>query len=131
MVTFKYLANLLSMPHLIVLLLIGILFVVYGVFRAIFKKGNSGIWFSGFGTIFVGLVLLCLPAFNNTAFYPSKLDLQSSLTIYNASSSMFTLTTMTYVAIGIPFVLAYVIYVWKLMDSKKLTAKEVIEEESY
>ncbi|MCK5313055.1 MAG: cytochrome d ubiquinol oxidase subunit II, partial [Desulfobacteraceae bacterium] len=88
-------------------------------------------WFSGLGTVFVGLVVLCLPAFNNTAFYPSKLDLQSSLTIYNASSSMYTLTTMTYVAIGIPFVLAYVVYVWKLMDSKKLTVDEVTNEESY
>ncbi|MCF6247018.1 MAG: cytochrome d ubiquinol oxidase subunit II [Desulfobacula sp.] len=131
MIDFKYLANLLSMPHLIVFLVVGIFLVLYGVFRASFKKGNSGIWFSGFGTILVGLVVLCLPAFNNTAFYPSKLDLQSSLTIYNASSSMFTLTIMTYVAFGIPFVLAYVIYVWKLMDAKKLTAKEVIDEESY
>jgi cytochrome d ubiquinol oxidase subunit II len=81
--------------------------------------------------VFVGLVILCLPAFNNTAFYPSKLDLQSSLTIYNASSSMYTLTVMTYVAIGIPFVLAYVVYVWFLMDSKKLTKDEVINDESY
>ncbi len=131
MVDFKYLLNLMSMPHLIVLLLVGILLVVYGVFRSTFKNGYSGIWFSGFGCFLVGLVVLCLPAFNNTAFYPSKLDLQSSLTIYNASSSIFTLTTMTYVAIGIPFVLAYVVYVWKLMDAKKLTAKEVIDEESY
>ncbi|MBW2655849.1 MAG: cytochrome d ubiquinol oxidase subunit II, partial [Deltaproteobacteria bacterium] len=90
-----------------------------------------GIWFSGLGTIFVGLVVLCLPAFNNTAFYPSKLDLQSSLTIYNASSSHYTLTIMTYVAIGIPFVLGYVVYVWKLMDSKKLTKEDVTNEESY
>ncbi|MCK5543105.1 MAG: cytochrome d ubiquinol oxidase subunit II [Desulfobacterales bacterium] len=131
LVSFKYLSNLLSMPHLLVLLVLGILLVVYGVISTSYKQSNKGIWFSGLGTFFVGLVVLCLPAFNNTAFYPSKLDLQSSLTIYNASSSMYTLTTMTYVAIGIPFVLAYVVYVWKLMDSKKLTKEEVINDESY
>ena len=131
MVSSKYLSNLLAMPHLLVLLLAGIVLVLYGVFISYFKTSTKGIWFSGLGCILVGLVVLCLPAFNGTAFYPSKLDLQSSLTIYNASSSKFTLTTMTYVAIGVPFVLGYVAYVWKLMDSKKLTAKEVTEEESY
>ncbi len=131
LVSSKYLANLLAMPYLIVLLLAGILLVIYGVFITSFKNSYKGIWFNGLGTVFVGLVVLCLPAFNNTAFYPSKLDLQSSLTIYNASSSMFTLTTMTYVAIGIPFILAYIIYVWKLMDAKKLNPEEVMNEESY
>jgi cytochrome d ubiquinol oxidase subunit II len=131
LVSSKYLSNLLAMPYLLILLVAGIVLVLYGVVSSSFKKSNKGIWFSGLGTIFVGLVVLCLPAFNNTAFYPSKLDLQSSLTIHNASSSMFTLTTMTYVAIGIPIVLAYVIYVWKLMDSKKLTVAEVTDEESY
>ena len=131
LVPFKYLSNLLSMPYLIVLLLAGILLVLYGVLINSFKNNNRGIWFNGLGTVFVGLVVLCLPAFNATAFYPSKLDLQSSLTIYNASSSMFTLTTMTYVAIGIPFILAYIVYVWKLMDAKKLSAEEVTNEKSY
>ena len=131
MVSYKYLLSLLALPHMFVLLLAGIVLVLYGVVITSFKDSYKGIWFSGLGTVFVGLVVLCLPAFNNTAFYPSKLDLQSSLTIYNASSSMYTLTTMTYVAIGIPFVLAYVVYVWKLMDSKKLTVDEVTNEESY
>ncbi|MCK5097379.1 MAG: cytochrome d ubiquinol oxidase subunit II, partial [Desulfobacteraceae bacterium] len=131
LVSYKYLTNLIALPHLLVLLLAGVVLVIYGVFTASFKDSDKGIWFSGLGTVLVGLVVLTLPAFNNTAFYPSKLDLQSSLTIYNASSSMYTLTTMTYVAIGIPFVLAYVAYVWKLMDSKKLTVEEVTNEESY
>jgi cytochrome d ubiquinol oxidase subunit II len=131
LVSSKYLSTLLAMPYLLVLLIAGIVLVLYGVVSTFFKKSNKGIWFSGLGTVFVSLVVLCLPAFNNTAFYPSKLDLQSSLTIHNASSSLFTLTTMTYVAIGIPFVLAYVVYVWKLMDAKKLTDSEVTHEESY
>ena len=131
LVSTKYLSNLLAMPYLFILLVAGIVLVLYGVLTSYFKKSKKGIWFSGLGTICVGLVVLCLPAFNNTAFYPSKLDLQSSLTIFNASSSKFTLTVMTYVALGIPIVLAYVIYVWKLMDSKKLTAAEITDEESY
>ncbi len=131
LVASKYLSNLLAMPHLLIMLLLGIILVLYGVVSSSFKTSNKGIWFSGLGTVFVGLVVLILPAFNNTAFYPSKLDLQSSLTIYNSSSSMFTLTIMTYVALGIPIVLAYVVYVWKLMDSKKLTVEEVTNEESY
>jgi cytochrome d ubiquinol oxidase subunit II len=131
LVASKYLSNLLAMPYLLIMLLSGIILVLYGVLLSVFKQSYKGIWFSGLGTVFVGLVVLCLPAFNNTAFYPSKLDLQSSLTIYNASSSMYTLTIMTYVALGIPFVLAYVVYVWKLMDSKKLTVEEITNEESY
>ena len=131
LVPFKYLSNLLAMPNLIGLLALGIVLVLYGVLVSAFKLSYKGIWFSGLGTVFVGLVVLILPAFNNTAFYPSNLDLQSSLTIYNASSSMYTLTIMTYVALGIPFVLGYVVYVWKLMDSKKLTVDEVTHEESY
>jgi len=111
LVSSKYLSNLLAMPHFLILLLTGIILVLYGVLATSFKESSRGIWFSGIGTIFVGLVVLCLPAYNNTSFYPSKLDLQSSLTIYNSSSSVFTLTTMTYVALGIPFVLGYIIYV--------------------
>ncbi len=130
-VKYKYLDNLLSMPILLILLLTGIFLVVWGVYLSTLKKSTKGIWPSGLGTVLVGLTILCLPAFNNTSFYPSKIDLQSSLTIYNASSSHYTLTIMTYVALGIPFVLAYIIYVWKLMDSEKLTSDEVLDEESY
>ncbi len=130
LVSSKYLTNLLQMPVLLVLLLAGVILILYGVLLGAFKYSTKGIWFAGPGTVFAGLTVLCLPALNQTAFYPSKIDLQSSLTIYNASSSQFTLMTMTYVALGVPFVLAYIAYVWKLMDSKKLTTEE-IEEKSY
>ncbi len=129
-VSFKYFSNLMANPILLVLLLAGVGLCAGGVLLTKYKNSTRGIWLSGLGTVLAGLTVLCLPAFNNTAFYPSKLDPQSSLTIYNASSSLYTLTIMTYVAIGIPFVLAYVVYVWKLMDSKKLTVEE-INEESY
>lgn len=131
MVANKYLLNLLAMPQLLIMLLVGVLLVVWGVVGAVFKKGDKGIWFSGLGTVLVGLVVLCLPAFNGTSFYPSKFDLQSSLTIHNASSSDFTLTTMTYVALAVPFVLGYIAYLWKMMNAKKLTVEEAMDHEAY
>ena len=121
----KYLHNLLGMPALLVLLLGGLSSVIYGVAATGFLGKNWGIWFGGIGTVLVGLAIFSLAGFQDTAFYPSSSDLQSSLTIYNASSSKYTLTVMSYVAIGVPFVLAYVAYVWKLMDAKQLTLAEL------
>ncbi|MCF8057609.1 MAG: cytochrome d ubiquinol oxidase subunit II [Desulfocapsa sp.] len=131
MVTFKYFSNLLALPHLFVMLLGGLVLVILGVMSGAFKGGTKGIWSAGLGTVLVGLCVLCLPAFNSTAFYPSKFDLQSSLTIYNASSSQFTLATMTYVALAIPFVLAYIAYLWQQMDSRKLTTSDAMDHEAY
>lgn len=131
MVPRKYLGNLLANPWLIGLLLAGLLLVIMGVLRTAKTSGTSGIWFGGLGTILVGLTVLLLPAYNNTPFYPSKFDLQSSLTIYNASSSPYTLTVMTYVALSIPFVLAYIFYVWRAMDIRKITIDEVSDSSSY
>lgn len=127
----KYGHNLLQMPAAGSLLLLGLILVVWGVYITIFKQSEKGIWPSGLGTVLMGLSVFFLCGFNNTPFYPSKTDLVSSLTIYNASSSHFTLTTMAYVALGIPFVLAYIVYVWKLMNSGKITAHEALDEEAY
>ncbi|MDD2270687.1 MAG: cytochrome d ubiquinol oxidase subunit II [Desulfuromonadaceae bacterium] len=126
----KYLHNLLAMPVVLVLLLGGLVSVVYSVVATAFLGKNSGIWFGGVGTVLVGLAIFSLAGYNNTAFYPSMSDLQSSLTIYNASSSKYTLTVMSYVAIAVPFVLGYIAYVWKLMDAKKLTLAELTSEDS-
>ncbi len=125
MVSGKYLGNLLANPLLLALLLVGLVLVILGVLKTAKSDSTAGIWFGGLGTVLVGLTVLLLPAYNNTAFYPSKADLQSSLTIYSASSSHFTLSVMTYVAIAIPFVLAYIAYVWRAMDKEKITAEEV------
>lgn len=124
MVSRKYLGNLLANPWLPGLLLSGLILVILGVFITAKSNSTAGIWFGGLGTVLVGLTVLLLPAYNNTSFYPSKADLQSSLTIYNASSSPYTLNVMTYVALAIPFVLAYVAYVWWSMNRTKLTADE-------
>ncbi|MCB2183674.1 MAG: cytochrome d ubiquinol oxidase subunit II [Desulfobulbaceae bacterium] len=126
----KYLQNLLGNPITTILLLAGLIFVIYGVMLTCFKEKNNGIWFSGLGTVLVGLSVFFLAGYNNTAFYPSSFDLQSSLTIHNASSSHYTLTAMTYVALGVPFVLAYIAYVWKQMDSKNLTMDELAGEDA-
>ena len=125
MVPFKYLKNLVEMPIVLVMLLAGLGLVIYAVYSARFQNKDCGIWFGGLGTVMVGLCVFFLAGYNHTPFYPSKADLQSSLTIFNASSSHYTLTAMTYVAIIIPFVLAYIAYVWKQMDSKKLSADEI------
>jgi cytochrome d ubiquinol oxidase subunit II len=131
MVAFKYFKNLLANPWLLGLLAVGLVLVILGVLRTAKTESTAGIWFGGLGTVLVGLTVLLLPAYNNTAFYPSKADLQASLTIYNASSSHYTLTTMTYVAFTIPFVLAYIAYVWRAMDSRKLTMEEAGEDHAY
>ena len=126
----KYLSNLLAMPLVLILLLAGLVLVVAAVALTRFTPRRSGIWLAGPGTVFVGLSLFFLAGFNHTAFYPSKFDLQSSLTIANASSSHYTLTAMSYVAIAVPFVLAYIAYVWRLMDARKLTVDDLQGEEA-
>jgi len=131
MVSRKYLANLMANPWLIGLLLAGLVLVIMAVLKTAQTDGTSGIWFGGLGTVLVGLTVLLLPAFNNTPFYPSKFDLQSSLTIYNASSSPYTLKVMTYVALFIPFVLAYIVYVWRAMDSRKINIDDVSDRGAY
>jgi len=91
----------------------------------LFKNSDRGIWFGGIGAILVVISLFLILGYNHTAFYPSLADLQSSLTIENSSGSRYTLVTMSYVSLMVPFVLAYIIAVWRAMNSKKMTIKEV------
>lgn len=121
-----YLHNLLAMPWAIVLLVIGVLMVLYGIFRTAFTtRWRGGIWFSGIGTVITVLVLLLLAGFESTAYLRSTTDLQSSLSIANSSSSLFTLEVMSVVSLAIPFVIAYIAYVWRSMNKKQLTAADV------
>ena len=130
-VSFKFLRNLLANPWLLGLLVAGLALLILGVWKTAKTMETGGIWFGGLGTVLIGLTVLLLPAYNNTAFYPSKVDLQSSLTIYNASSSPYTLKVMTYVALGIPFVLAYVAYVWWLMNREKIKIEDTGDRAAY
>lgn len=128
----KYLNNLLQMPINLILLLAGLVLVVLGVLLNRFTASVRGIWATGPGTVLTCLAIFFLAGYNNTAFYPSKADLSSSLTIYNASSSHYTLTMMSYVALTVPFVLAYIAWVWRQMDSRKLTVDELTaDKKSY
>lgn len=128
----KYLHNLLQMPLNLILLLVGLVLVVFGVVINRFAGSVRGIWPAGLGTVLTCLAIFFLAGYNNTAFYPSKVDLNSSLTIYNASSSHYTLTVMTYVALLVPVVLGYIIWAWRKMDSKKLSLEELAtDKKSY
>ena len=128
----KYLTNLVEMWPLLILLLVGVGGVLYGIGRTIWSKTYvKGIWPAGIGTVLTVLVLLLLAGWNNTAYYPSNADLQSSLTIQNSCSSEFTLRTMFYVSLLIPFVLAYIAYCWYSLDKKKITKEEIRDGEVY
>ncbi|MBR3406178.1 MAG: cytochrome d ubiquinol oxidase subunit II [Bacteroidales bacterium] len=126
---FKYLHNLLAMPAVLVMLLVGVVLVLYSIWQGAFTESRKGIWFAMPGTVLVVMSVFFLAGFNNTAYYPSCTDLQSSLTIRNSSSSYFTLQVMSWVSLLIPFVVAYIAYAWHQMDRKKITAEEIMEEE--
>ena len=128
----KYLHNLLEMPILSAILIIGIVLVLFGIFKSsrsvLYRKG---IWFTGIGTVLTVLVLLLIAGWNHTAYYPSNIDLQSSLTLANSCSSEFTLRTMAIVSLLIPFVLAYIVIAWRAIDRKRITKEEIEQGEAY
>ena len=129
---YKYLTNFLDMWYLLIILLIGVVLVLFGIGKTIMSKNYiGGIWPAGIGTVLTVLALLLCSAWNNTAYYPSTADLQSSLTIQNSCSSEFTLTTMFYVSLLVPFVLAYIIYAWRAIDKKKLDKEEIQTDHAY
>ena len=126
---YKYLTNFIEMPVVLVVFLIGVLAVLWGIIRTLWKPAfDKGIWFAGAGTVLTVLALLLVAGYNNTAYYPSIADLQSSLTLANSCSSQFTLRVMAYVSILVPFVLAYIFYAWRSIDRKKIDAKEMQDE---
>ena len=129
---YKYLNNFISMWYLLIILLIGVVLVLFGIGKTIVSKDYiGGIWPAGIGTVLTVLALLLCSAWNNTAYYPSTADLQSSLTLQNSCSSEFTLTTMFYVSLLVPFVLAYIVYAWRAIDAKKLDKDEIQNDHAY
>ena len=123
---YKYFMNFIDMPVLLVLFLIGVVGVLFGIGKSVFSKtSTNGIWFAGIGTVLTVLALLLCVGYNNTAYYPSTADLQSSLTLANSCSSEFTLRVMAYVSVLVPFVLAYIVYAWRAIDRKPITAQEL------
>ena len=129
---YKYLHNFISMWYLLIILLIGVVLVLFGIGKTIVSKDYvGGIWPAGIGTVLTVLALLLCCAWNNTAYYPSTADLQSSLTLQNSCSSEFTLRTMFYVSLLVPFVLAYIVYAWRAIDAKKLDKDEINNDHAY
>jgi cytochrome d ubiquinol oxidase subunit II len=122
---FKYFHNFIKMPLVMVMFLTGALGVLYGIALSLLSKSKNGIWFSGAGTVLTVFALFLIAGFNNTSFYPSSSDLQSSLTISNSSSSLFTLKTMMYVSFIIPFVFGYIWYAWKAINNTGITEEEM------
>ncbi|MCI5743369.1 cytochrome d ubiquinol oxidase subunit II [Phocaeicola faecicola] len=127
---YKYFNNLVEMPYLLLLFVLGVAGVLWGLVKSILCASYTrGIWFAGVGTVLTVLALLLTVGYNHTAYYPSTADLQSSLTLANSCSSMFTLKTMAYVSILVPFVLAYIVYAWRAIDRKPITAEELKEDD--
>jgi cytochrome d ubiquinol oxidase subunit II len=132
MVENKYLMNLIEMPVVLGMFLVGAVLLVVGVVKTILKPNfYRGIWLAGPGTVLVVMALFMLVGYNGTAYYPSNADLQSSLTLQNSSSSEFTLTCMSIVSLIIPFVVAYIAYFWRKMDIRSITSDELMSEEKY
>lgn len=128
----KYLNNLVTMWYVAAALVVGIVLVLVGIVRTIVSKTYiKGIWPTGIGVVITVCSLLLCAGWNDTAYYPSTADLQSSLTIANSCSSEFTLRTMAIVSIFIPFVLAYIFYAWHSIDKKKIDKKEIAQDEAY
>ena len=122
---FKYLHNFIQMPLVMIIFLAGVIEVLYGIWITVFRNSTKGIWFTGTGTVFTVFSLFLIAGFNSTSFYPSTFDLQSSLTIMNASSSNFTLKTMMFVSFIIPFVIVYIWHSWKAINNNKITEEEM------
>lgn len=123
---YKYLTNFVEMPAVLGVFLLGVVAVLWGIGKTVFSKGfDKGVWFTGVGTVLAVLSLFLVAGYNNTAYYPSSSDLQSSLTLANSCSSLFTLRVMAYVSILVPFVLAMIVYAWRSIDSRKISNDEM------
>lgn len=128
----KYFHNLIEMPVVLTMFLLGAVLLVVGIVVTLMKKGfNRGIWFAGPGTVLAVMAIFMIAGYNGTAYYPSTTDLQSSLTLSNSCSSEFTLKTMAIVSLIIPFVVAYIAYFWRQMDKKSLTKEELEKSDKY
>ena len=128
----KYLHNLLDMWYLLIVLLVSVALLLYAIIRTVRDESyTKGIWLAGVGVVLVVLIRLLCAGWNNTAYYPSNVDLQSSLTIANSSGSKFTLTAMSVVSLFIPFVLCYIFWAWRAIDKKQITEEEILDGGAY
>ncbi len=128
----KYFHNLIQMPAVLIMFLLGAVLLVAGVVMTLVKKEfNRGIWITGPGVVLAVMAIFMIAGYNGTAYYPSTADIQCSLTLSNSCSSEFTLKTMAIVSLIIPFVVAYIAYFWRQMDKKSLTKNDLEKGEKY
>lgn len=130
-VSMHHLSTFIDMPYLAGMFLTGVILVLVAVFNSVFKEKNCCITTVSIGTVMTVMAVLLNVGLNNTVFYPSVTDIQSSLTIVNSSGSHYTLTAMSYASLMVPFVLAYIAYVWKAMDSVKITEEEITSSDEH
>ncbi|MDR2039164.1 MAG: cytochrome d ubiquinol oxidase subunit II [Bacteroidales bacterium] len=125
----KYLHNLIEMPIVLIMLLVGVIMVLYGIIHSLLSaRFIRGVWYAGTGTVLTVLSLFLIAGFNHTCYYPSVFNLQNSLTIENSSSSHYTLTVMSYVSLFVPFVAAYIFWAWRVINKKQISTEELNEE---
>ena len=125
---YKYLHNLLNMPIVLIIFLVGVVLVLYGILISLIKTSSTGVWFTGPGSFLTVFALFLTAGLNNTSYYPSLANLQNSLTIHNSSSSHYTLMVMSYVSLMVPFVIIYIIYAWRSINNIKMIEAEMKEE---
>lgn len=125
---FKYSHNLAGMPLVLILMATGIILVLFALYKGLFTDSRRSFYFAGTGTVLVVFTLFLTAGLNNTCYYPSMFDLQSSLNIQNSSSSHYTLTVMSYVSLLVPFVIAYIIYAWSAVNKTKIKETEIDKE---
>lgn len=128
---YKYLHNFIEMPVVAGIFIVGVVLVLMGIMRFMFCRNYKAIWFAGAGTMLTVFALFLVAGFNNTAYYPSTFDLQSSLTIQNSSSSHYTLTTMSYVSLFVPVVIAYIYWVWRSLNKKQMTIEDLDKDNTH
>ncbi|HHS92335.1 MAG TPA: cytochrome C oxidase assembly protein, partial [Campylobacterales bacterium] len=124
-VEYKFLFNILESPLLLAGIVLGLGLILFALYSTLYKGSRKSIWFHGFGTVILVTTILSLIGFNHTAIYPSLSDINSSLSIVNSSGSHYTLTAMSYVSLMVPFVLAYIYFVWRSMDKTKISSEEI------
>lgn len=128
---YKYFHNLIQMPVVLIIFLVGVVGVLAGIARFLFCRSLSGIWLSGAGTVLAVLALFLIAGLNNTAYYPSLHNLQESLTIENSSSSHYTLTAMSYVSLFVPVVITYIFFAWRAINNKPIQKADLEDENSH
>ena len=114
---FAYLHNMLNQWWIAAIFLIGVALVLIALGRTMLKE-KSSFYTAGLGVVLAVFAILLTIGFADMSYFHSLYDINSSLTLYNSSSSLYTLKTMAWVSLAVPFVILYIAYVWRKMTQK-------------